>query len=347
MRWKKIGYVYVGEHKHFVYRKRVAIINFNVIFDEKYQVISPMITDKLKKISKNHSIIIHDDSKYEKKSQMAIAKLPFWFLAFVNTTSNGFMLPNTQIWNAIKGIFLKRGVRIRYSFYCGQRAGRQKKSSIDRAFADNANITFKTVGNFLYGNRDRRKAEKWKIKDKISMAERKKMLGKPSPNIIEEIKKFPANPYYLILLIGEKFTGKKEIAEKLKRDWALSTLPKDIEITRDYGKCSVYLSKQKSVIMMGEFGTSMGRKKYINLATREQIPILVVETEETTEERKMVCYVRRQNDTSTKTIKFGSNNFYEDYSMPERDAVPNPRVYKVISHPTLLIDTPEFWFHYG
>ena len=344
MRWIKIGNISIGrDNKHFKYKSRIAIFNFNVLFDHKYKLLSKKTLDKIKKMVAKRSIIIVNDTKFEEKSKRAITKLNLNCMAFVNSVNNGYTLPNTQLWNAIKGIFKKNKTQIKGSFYCGKRSGIKNESHVDRAFAYNAGIKFISVTHFMGSKNNYRNKLEWAWKDDIPFSKRERLLqDRKYPDVIKELKKFPRNPYYMVLIIGESFTGKKEIAKKIKTGWPYGK----VVITRNYYQCLKAFSEQKSVIMMGEFGSEERRKTYIDLITKHMIPIIIVETAGIYEERKMLYYVRRQKDVSTNKIEFRPKKFYDNYSMPERDIIPNKRVHKAISHMIPLSDEPEYWFHY-
>jgi len=339
MRWKKRGTIFIGEDDDFVYRKNVAMFHFNTIFNARYQVTSEEFLNKIRRKSRTHSIVIIDESKHENKSKRAIKNLNLRFLAFINTEDNGFSVPYPTLGFIIRGMF-RRKKELSDIFYCGRRAGVGKESSKDRAFAFNVGIDFKTRDEFYF---PRKKSAPWSWKDAVPYEKRKDFLNAKYPNIIDEIKKFPKNPYYLILIIGPTFSGKMEIAKMIKEKWE-----GEIEIGNYFSAINAF-SNQKSAILMGEYGNKIKRKKYIDLAVREMIPILIVETEATDMERKMMYFARRYKDTSWKELKFETNGYYNNYEMPDNDTYGsphNPRVFKVVTHPVPFIDDKSYWGHY-
>jgi len=266
---------------------------------------------------------------------------------------NRYRKPFTGPWELLASEWVAAGSKLNKSksIICGRAAGRHRNgmypadmSSCDRAFASNVNVTFVTERLFSGGA-----AKKWRWLD-MSMADRRKYMERKEdeePDVFAEAGDMAESRSHLIMIVGPPACGKTLLARRLVEQWKENGL--DISRLTEKAKAAdldALLDDKKSVILEGRFARAKQRKKFLNAAAKNGVPVLIVRMTTPLDLCALLSHIRVQTSDAIDVAHLIKKYVPED---PHRDLYKNSvdlSMVRCIDYPMVVRERKEYWLHY-
>lgn len=334
-----------------------------------------------------------DDLKYKFDEFVKLVfKKNIPILGFFSLEKNFCQKPYTGMWKIMESLYRKNKYPLPNrdkSIFIGNLGGRRslyrkyaKRSSdssyIDRAFAYNVSMKYKTPEMFFNDEKIRRE---WKYGDYILSKEEMLQIQSESQNkeytnvFNHGVKYFIKSSFgdlkqFLIIMVGPPKSSKsslvnyivddtKDCVERKKiKPWTVID-PMSFSNKNSYSlkKCSTKITEEitygNSVIVDGINGTTECRASYIDLVKDfDNIGILMIEMRVSLKLAKHLNHmkVEMSNDFNiTPTANTSFMKFNREYERPliKEFLDINPKRVNIIYYPFLLVNMKEFWFIYG
>lgn len=330
--WKDLGSVLVYQSEGFPFYNRLIITDFEGCLIDKistsgiYHAIKPTTIEpyddaflkQIKYEATGKSIVILSNQVTNSKLNidlikrkleyfLAIHNIPI--LAFFALNPNKFSKPHTGMFKLLNMYFKNIGnSQISKAIVVSDLGGRVMESTskqgivkirydasdIDRAFANNANIPFSTINEYLKNSHVDGKpfVEKfvWSkkyLEPEIRAIYLDKLAQYKNPNIFEKLATAGEVMSYMIIIYGSPRSGKTTLARDILRKWRKSEFGKKYEIhrlgldsytkTRRITQTRKYLLDRISVIIDGGCHTDLLRAPFVDMANEIQVPVFYIE----------------------------------------------------------------------
>jgi hypothetical protein len=366
--WNNLGSVLLYNHPNFQFNSVVIIVEFEECLINRlppgqlYHAIDPKIISPyneefikiIKKECTDVGIIIVSHifgagklviDSLKRKAEAFYEKYNIPALAFFVLTPNKFSKPHTGMWLLINSFYKKNGHMITkacvVSDFGGRLVERETKAGkvlvmadrtdIDRAFAHNIGIPYKTISEYL--NPETTEKFSW---NNICMAPdyRKiyveKLTEYVNPSIFKELFKTGPSDSYLIMVYGAPRSGKTTLCELLVKQWRKSKLGESRAIERvgrdKYSKITMLSTTKKymidhiSVIIDGECHTDKLRLPYIELADKYKINYIIIEVNPGINMAYLFNHVAVESASNENVVLYNPREFYYYNSIVIRPA---------------------------
>ena len=321
--WKDLDYLLYYQSKNFIYRPDIIITeldgcltkkasissSYNIYNLNNFELFDNLYVKTLKKNIHNTNIIIVSNQFTNNKLLTDLLKRKIeWFesvteipvMVFFIFRNNKYSKPHTGIWKLIKSYYKANNCTINETVVVSNLGGRiiqtnnshnsirRDESDLDRAFAHNCKITYKTINEYL----GLVKTEKfsWNITylyPEVRSEYIERISEYNNPNIFKELANIQKQTC-MIILIGAPKSGKTTFAEDIIEKWRASPYGKSNEIMRvgrdkfnTFSKMKImaekYLKDRISVIIDDRNYNDLSRKPYEDLAENYNTAVFYIE----------------------------------------------------------------------
>lgn len=360
--WKNLGTILAYQDPNFQFSSNIIITElddclikplsqnkiYNTLNHFEFEVYEPDLIKKLQKESKDKSIVIISNQINSNKLNIDIIKrkletinniLKIPLCAFFALRPNCFMKPHTGLWKLLNAYYKTYGQsHIHKAIVVSNEGGmiverQQRKtkeviksigfSDVDRAFANNINMPFLNIDEYL----DDCDTLDFKWDTKIIPPKTREIYvqvinKRENVNIFQELGKFGQCDVYVIMVNGAPRSGKTRFANVIVNKWRSHEFGKNnaIEIlsqnyyteARRYKKFIQLIEDRISVVIDGNCFNDDLRSKYIHFVKNKKIPILFVDINCGFEMSKLFnhVHVEESNDPNVNLYKFRDYNIY-------------------------------------
>lgn len=370
--WLNQDYVWTYTPNDFAPTTNVAIFSLlnTLIIDISYKgkikwkYLHDNVPDILRSIASKGSIaIIENTHETEKIKQMfteVCEDLKISMVGLFSYKYNKYRKPHTHIFDKLDKIYSDRSVKInkKISLVCGNAAGRLREgkykadsSDYDRAFAKNIGISF--VSERMFNGQPEKN---WEWSNRlIDVYVRRKYLKlqQVEPDIIKQVDLMESRAH-LILLMGAPASGKSLLMRRIIDDWK-SRKGSELHILLEKSKASdldSHLDKRESVIIEGGFSKSVTRKKFINVAVKNGVPVIIVNLITPNDLCVLLSHIRVETQASIKKSAISLdtiNKYYRGLQNPHEDLWKHSvDITKLIciDYPMVIRERAEYWLQY-
>ena len=324
--WKDLGSILLYQSNDFQFQPRVLITEFESCLIKKlstknlYHAIDPKSTiiynddfiHKLKQDVKDLSIVVISNQCNNSKLNIDMIKRKFEdfishvkipILALFVLKHNRLSKPHTGTWQFLKAFYASKGnAKIHKACVISDFGGRimeqvkkngdirikTDNSDMDRAFANNIDVPFYTIEEYL--NPEKKERFTWNsicISPELRQLYIEKLSQYKNPNIFAKLAEKGPSESYMIMIYGAPCSGKTTLAKELLHKWRNSEYGKTRALKRfgldKYGKSqrirlvTKAIADRISVIIDGDCHSAILRKPFEEIAAKFNTPILYVE----------------------------------------------------------------------
>lgn len=322
--WHDLGCVLMYRHPSFQFNKKIILTDFencliNKLSSSKlYHAIDPTsitaYNSEFIKVLQSEYVdigvviisnvigtgkLVIDSLKRKVEAFYECFQIPI--LGLFALKPNKLMKPHTGMWKLLKEFYLTRGYEISKACVVSDFGGRlverelrngsvqvkADNTDMDRAFANNLNLPYKTILEYLKS--DKKEKFKWNnhcLDPSHRRIHIEKLSVYENPNIFNRLFATKADTY-MLLVYGAPRTGKTTLCMSLLEKWESSTFGKTHNIIRmgtdNYSKKSRITNAKKAladynnIIIDGGVHTNDLREPFLKLAAEYNTSILFIE----------------------------------------------------------------------
>jgi len=353
--WDHLNSVLVYKDNNFQHKSSVIILEldyclikpisqkkiYNTINNYSFELYDLELIDKLQKENTDKSIIILSNQINKNPLNIDIIKQKLLFitnntniplLCFFALKPNCFMKPHTGLYKLLKAYYKKNNFCIQNAQIISNEGGmliETKGTQIvgfndtDRAFANNINIQFKSIDEYLDDSIPL--PFEWNrriIPPSIRKIYVEKILTYKNEDIIKVLNAFNKHEMYLIMIMGAPRCGKTTLAKQIITQWNNDSIGEFNAIQRlgpdEYSKkrriniFNKLLDDRISIIIDGDCHTEQLREPFIKKAIEKSIPILYIEVNCGIEMAKVFNHSYIETNTDVNSVLY-TNRLYNIY----------------------------------
>jgi len=288
----------------------------------------------------NSSRRIIDMIKIKMEAVAELLNIPIF--AVFSTTPNKFSKPHTGMWKLLNFYYTKRERKINNAIIVSHQGGiidrkefknrnaytKVKVYDYDRAFAYNIGIPYLTPQEFMTGEKELFTWDENIIPPEVRIEYKKIVDAYDNPKIFKEMAKFNSD-LMMIIVLGPPRSGKTRFSRYIIREWRNSAYGKHNEIkrlgldnytrTRRINQVSKFLSDRISVIIDGGCHIERQRRPFIEMAKKNNIPILYVDVNSGYEMAKVfnhACVEEAKDETTELHKELVYHEYRSTYRKP-------------------------------
>ena len=362
--WKDLGSVIIYNHPNFQFNSIVILVEFENCLINKisptqlYHAISPktvtpyreeFIKVLQKEITEIGVIIVSNvpnqgklavDS-LKRKVEAFYDKYNIPALAFFSLKPNKFSKPHTGIWTLINSFYKKSGHMITKSCVVSDFGGRlidremrtgairtlADKTDLDRAFAHNTDMPYKTISEYL--NPDLLEKFSWNnlsLSPEDRLIYIKKLREYRNLDILKELFRNNRADVYMILVYGAPRSGKTTVCKELVKQWRVENMVGTVKrLGRDkyttgtlFKMAKKYLEDKINVIIDGNCHTENLRSPFIQLADMYKAKYITVEVNPGMNMAYIFNHVAVETATTEDVLLYENKEYYYYNSIVSR-----------------------------
>ena len=281
--------------------------------------------------------------------------------------------------------YKKKSIVTNKSIFIGNNAGRINRvyndnSDVDRAFANNVNLCFSTPEKYFL---DDETVDTWRWNKSIITMKQREDLYQESKKLVEpDVQKILFNlmdeldkNIFIIMILGLPCSGKKTLSKILKESIELKyrailnnknqnsgeesdddddddddivivdNIENNMNRTELKNMISILIQNKKSIIISGLFDTEYRRSQIINIAQKNEMPMLIVDIQTTADLSKLLHRIQLQTSKTHELIRKGDNVFYNYKKRRDKIEYEEDNI-KYIKYPFIIKKRNEYEFRY-